>query len=630
MRSSACVRPDTCKAVKPDLKIVFAGHVDHGKSTLVGRLLHETGNISPAKVEELAGAARRRGVPFEWSFVVDALQAERDQAVTIDATRAWFSWAGRRYAIIDAPGHREFLRNMVSGAAEADAAILVVDAVEGVGEQTRRHARVLSLLGIRETVVAVNKMDAVGWDASRFEQVREECRTLLGTCQLRARGFVPISAREADNLIAASDRMPWYRGAPLIELLADLEPAAAPADTPARMRVQDVYREGEIRIAVGRLDGGTIAAGDTIVVLPSGSRATVRSIERWNSPERKIAIAGESIGLTFREPVYIARGDVISREAQPPALGYGFRTVCFWLAETPPVIGEHLTLQMGPTSVRVAPEGFEGVLDSGSLEICSTEEIPRYAVIELRLRAGALLAADEYATLPGAARFVLLRGHDIAAGGFITEVLGSREAHVQPEAHLVAPEERSRRNGHRGAVIWLTGLSASGKSTLATALERRLFSAGAAVYTLDGDNLRVGLNNDLGFSGADRAENIRRVGEVAALFADAGMIVITAFISPMARDRALARRAAGDHFHEVYVRADLATCERRDPKGLYKKARAGEIAEFTGISAPYEPPIEAEFIIDTQDFALDRCVQDLFDYVAAAANLGAWIATRSI
>jgi bifunctional enzyme CysN/CysC len=418
--------------------------------------------------------------------------------------------------------------------------------------------------------------------------------------------------------------MPWYQGSPLVELLADLEPAAATADAPARMRVQDVYREGETRIAVGRLDGGTIAAGDAVVVLPSGSRTTVRSIERWNSPERKIAIAGESIGLTFREPVYIARGDVISREAQPPALGYGFRTVCFWLAETPPVIGEHLTLQMGPTSVRVAPEGFEGVLDSGSLEICSTEEIPRYAVIELRLRAGALLAADD------AARFVLLRGHDIAAGGFITEVLGSREAHVQPEAHLVAPEERARRNGHRGAVIWLTGLSASGKSTLATALERRLFSAGAAVYTLDGDNLRVGLNNDLGFSGEDRAENIRRVGEVAALFADAGMIVITAFISPMARDRALARRAAGNLFHEVYVRADLATCERRDPKGLYKKARAGEIAEFTGISAPYEPPTEAEFIIDTQEFALDRCVQDLFDYVAAAANLGEWIATRSI
>jgi bifunctional enzyme CysN/CysC len=597
------------------MRIAVTGHVDHGKSTLIARLLHETGALPEGKVAELEAASRARGVPFEWSFALDALQDERDQAVTIDTTRAWFSWGGRRYTIIDAPGHREFVRNMLSGAAEADAAVLVVDAGEGIGEQTRRHAQILELLGIRDVIVAVNKMDAVEWRAERFQTVRDECAALLLACHLRVHACVPVAARDGDNLVTRSPRMPWYREKTLMEAVADLQPAEPPVKTPLRLRIQDVYREDESRVAVGRVDSGSVSAGDTVVISPSGSQTTVASIVRWNAPQRDTAEAGESIGLTFTDPVYITRGDVLSHESDRPALDYGFRAACFWLADEPPEPGEQLILQMGPTKARVLVAGIEAVIDSGTLEQLSTEQIPRYAIVEMRLRSSSLLALDEASTLRSAARLVLLRGHDVVAAGVVSHVLGLKSSAVAPAAHLITREERARRTGHRGAVVWLTGLSASGKSTLAMALERKLFNAGAAVYVLDGDNLRVGLNRDLGFSAGDRSENIRRIGEVAALFADAGHITIAAFISPMERDRELARRAAGSGFHEIYVRTDLATCEKRDPKGLYKRARAGEIAEFTGISAPYEAPSKPELILDTGDRDLESCVNELYAYV---------------
>lgn len=597
------------------MRIVVTGHVDHGKSTLIARLLYELGAFPDGKVAELEAASRSRGVPFEWSFALDSLQDERDQAVTIDTTRVWLRWGGRSYTIIDAPGHREFVRNMLSGAADADAAVLVVDANDGVGEQTRRHARILELLGIHDVVVALNKMDAAGWQAARFAAVRDECASLLDACSLHVHACVPVCARDGDNLVNRSSHTPWYDGQTLIEALAELPPPRSLAEYPLRMRVQDVYRDGDRRIAVGRVDSGSIAAGEAIVVSPSGAHATVRSIERWNSPARRSAHAGESIGLTFEEPVYVARGDLLSHPASAPALDYGFQATCFWLGEEPPDIGEQLVLQMGPAKGRVLLAGIEAVVDSGTLQPLSAESIPRYALVDVRLRSATLLAVDEAARVPSAARLVLVRGREVVAGGVVTRALSAKTPRSQPAAHLVSQEERAWRHGHKGAVVWLTGLPASGKSTLAMALERKLFNAGAAVYVLDGDNLRAGLNSDLGFSAGDRAENIRRIGEIAALFADAGQIAVAAFISPMARDRDVARRAAGTDFHEVFVRADLATCEKRDPKGLYKRARAGEIAQFTGISAPYEAPVNPELVIDTANRDLASCVDELFRYV---------------
>lgn len=604
------------------LKIVIGGHVDHGKSTLIGRLLHDTGSLPPGKAEELEALSRKRGMPLEWSFVLDALQTERDQAITIDTTRVWFKWNDRRYAIIDAPGHREFVRNMLSGASEADAAVLVVDVVEGVSEQTKRHAQLLQMLGIRQLTAVLNKMDAADYDAARFDEVARETKSMLAALDLHAHSLIPISARNGENLLNRSDAMPWYDGPTLLEALAEFNPVNAIVDAPLRLRVQDVYRNDGTRIAVGRIESGSIAVGDTVLLSPMNSAATVRSIERWNAPGRSIATAGESIGVTFNEPVFVNRGDVVSHVHQPPLLDYAFRATCFWLDETPPQTGEQVTVQFGATTARAVIAAIEGVVDSSSLQSLAVDAIPRYAIVQLRLRSSALVPLDEHASMPASSRLVVLRGRDAVAGGIVSGVMtGNVPENIYHSDHLVSRDERERRNGHRGAVIWLTGLSGAGKSTLAMALERALFAQGASVYVLDGDNVRAGLNSDLGFSAADRAENIRRIGEVAALFAEAGTIVITAFISPMKRDREIARKAGGDRFHEVYVSADVETCEARDTKGLYKRARAGEISEFTGISAPYEPPDDAELTLDTAAATVDACVDELVAYVAQASGL---------
>lgn len=613
------------------LKIVIAGHVDHGKSTLIGRLLHDTGSLPPGKAQELEAMSRKRGMPLEWSFVLDALQTERDQAITIDTTRVWFSWRDRRYAIIDAPGHREFVRNMLSGASEADAAVLVVDVLEGVSEQTKRHAQLLQLLGIRQLAVVLNKMDGIEYAQARFDEVARECKGMLAALDLHPKVMIPISARNGENLVSRSEAMPWYPGATLCDALETFAPEGAIVDAPLRLRVQDVYRFDGTRVAVGRVESGSIAVGDSVILSPMGSHATVRSIERWNASQRDLATAGESVGITFHEPVFCNRGDVLSHVQQPPAGDYAFHATCFWLDEQPPEVGEQLTAEFGPTTARVVVSAIESAMDSASLERLGTDRIPRYAVVQLRLRSSSLMPLDEHAAMPAAARLVLLRGRDAVAGGVVASVSAAGAAtNIHRANHLVTQDERARRNGHEGAVVWLTGLSGAGKSTLAMALERRLFAKGAAVYVLDGDNVRAGLNSDLGFSAGDRAENIRRIGEVAALFADAGTIVITAFISPMIRDRELARKAAGDRFHEVYVAADLATCEARDTKGLYKRARAGEIADFTGVSAPYEPPVDPELALDTADLSIDRCVDELLAYVESKTGLRDAVRTQRL
>ncbi len=568
-------------------------------------------------MEELTAISSKRGMPLEWSFVLDALQTERDQAITIDTTRVWFTHNDRRYAIIDAPGHREFVRNMLSGASEADAAVLVVDAAEGVSEQTRRHAQLISLLGIRQLVVVLNKIDAVSYDRERFDAVVLDCEAMLSALDLHPRGLIPISARQGENLVGSrSESMPWYEGPTLMGLLDAFVPQNAILDAPLRLRVQDVYRQDGVRVAVGRVEAGSVAVGDTILLSPMNSRATVRSIERWNAPARALAGAGESVGITFVEPVFVNRGDVVSHVHQPPVCDYGFHALCFWLDEEPPSLGEQVTVQFGPTTARAVISGIDKVVDSSTLQPLTSGHIPRYALAQLRLKSSALVPLDDRSSMPSSARRVLLRGSTVVAGGIVGGVAaGAIPENLYRSDHLVSHEERERRSGHRGAVIWLTGLSGAGKSTLAMALERALFARGALVYVLDGDNVRAGLNSDLGFSAADRAENIRRVGEVAALFADSGFIVITAFISPMIRDREIARKAAGDRFQEIYVRADLETCERRDVKGLYRRARAGEIAEFTGISAPYEPPVAPELIVDTSVRGTDFCLDQLLSFV---------------
>ncbi|MDW8342127.1 MAG: adenylyl-sulfate kinase [Geminicoccaceae bacterium] len=610
-------------AARP-LPIVILGHVDHGKSTFVGRLLFETGSLPEGKLEAIRASSARRGMPFEWAFVLDAMQSERDQGVTIDTTQIRFRTALRPYVVIDAPGHKEFLKNMVTGAARAEAALLVVDAQEGVQEQSRRHGYLLHLLGVREIAVLVNKMDLVGYSAERFGAVAEDLRAYLADLGLEPRAIVPVSAREGDNLLRHSPRMPWYQGPPVVAVLDSFPYAALPVDRPLRMPVQDVYKFDQRRIVAGRIESGRLRVGDLVLFSPSNKTARIKTIEAWHVPEPPSeAVAGQSIGVTLDQPIFVERGEIMSHENDPPLLTNVFKARVFWLGERPLTIGSTYKLKLSTSEATVTVEAIEKAIDTAELKPLPPERIERNGAGEIVLRSKRLLALDEFRANPRTGRFVLVEDYVPVGGGIVSmegypdqrQLVTVRASNISAVGHAVSRAARAARNGHRGGVLWFTGLSGAGKSTLALALERELFAKGYQVYVLDGDNIRGGLCRDLGFSPEDRAENIRRVGEVAALFADAGFIAISSFISPYRSDRQRAREAAGENFHEIYIKADLAVCEKRDPKGLYKRARKGEIKDFTGISAPYEAPENPELVVPTDELGLEDCLALLLRYV---------------
>jgi len=611
-------------------RIVIVGHVDHGKSTLIGRLLYDTDSLPPGKVEELEAVSARRGMAIEWSFVLDAFQAERDQAVTIDTTQIWFKTALRDYVIIDAPGHREFLKNMVSGAASADAAIVVVDAAEGVREQSRRHAYLLHLLGIRQVAVVVNKMDLVGFDQARFDEVSKEITDYLASIGAEPMFIVPISARDGDNMAKRSHRTPWYDGPTVLSALDGFHGHPGVGAQPLRLPVQDVYKFDARRILAGRIESGSLAVGDTLLFSPSNKTARVRSLEAWPDDRRpETAGPGESVGITLDEQLFVERGEIASHVDNPPKLSTVFHARLFWLGHKPLSVGSRYKLKLLTQESEVTVQSIERIVDTQTLEHAAGDTVERNAVAEVTLRSRRVLGLDDYGDLPKTGRFVLIEDYDTVGGGVLSmeglpdqrQAIAVKSTNVISVEHRLTAESRATRNGHHGGVLWFTGLSGAGKSTLAMEVEQRLFAKGYQVYVLDGDNVRRGLNANLGFSPEDRTENIRRVGEAAALFADSGIICITAFISPYRVDRDRARASAPGRFHEIYIKADVETCEQRDPKGLYKKARAGEIAQFTGVSAPYEPPEAADLVVDTGTEAVSDSVERIIRYVEKAFTL---------
>jgi len=605
------------------LKIVIVGHVDHGKSTLVGRLLHETDSLPEGKVESLRQVCDKRGMPFEWAFVMDALQAERDQGITIDTAQIPFKTPKRPYVIIDAPGHKEFLKNMVTGAASADAAVLVIDALDGVQEQSRRHGYLLHLLGLRQLAVVVNKMDAVDYSEARFYEVSAEIRAYLAEIGVTPTEIIPIAARHGDNIAARAATMPWFKGPTVLEALDGFAPAAEATELPLRFPVQDVYKLDHRRIIAGRIESGRLKVGDRLLFSPSGKTARIGSIESWNAATPVVAEAGQSIGVTLDEQIFIERGQIASLYENAPIGTDVFRARIFWLGRAPLSAGRRYKLKLATAEHIVTVEKVERVIDVTDLASVSNEFVERNAVAEVIFRAAGRVALDTFIDNPRTGRFVLVDNYDIVGGGVIS-MDGFAETRCIPSAvasdltsveHKVTPEARSAVNRHKGGIVWLTGLSGSGKSTIAMEVERRLFNRGFQVFTLDGDNVRQGLNSDLGFSPEDRAENIRRVGEVANLFVQAGMVVLTSFISPYRVDRERARAINPGAFHEVWVKADVEECKRRDPKGLYAKAIQGGIPEFTGISSPYEEPVHPELVLDTHALSVDEAVEKLIRYI---------------
>ncbi|MEO7300265.1 MAG: adenylyl-sulfate kinase [Verrucomicrobiota bacterium] len=610
------------------LKIVIVGHVDHGKSTFVGRLFNDTGSLPDGKLEQLQKIAERRGVPFEWANLMDGLQAERDQNITIDTAQIWFSTKKRQYVIIDAPGHKEFLKNMITGAANAEAALLLIDASEGVQEQSRRHGYLLNLLGIRQVAVLVNKMDLVGFSQERFDAIEKEYRVFLQSLGLVPKIFIPIAAKHGDNIASLSKNMPWWKTATVVDTLDQFNVTDLPHHQPLRFPIQDVYRFDERRILAGRVEAGAIKVGDKLIFAPTNKTSTVKTIERWSAPKSDSASAGESIGITLTEQIFVERGSVAALETAPPYELSRFKARLFWLGREPFRKGRSYKLKLATQEVECEIDDISKIIDASTLETVQREgkelRVGRHEVAELTLKTKRPVAFDAHSEIVATGRFVIVDGFEVSGGGIVAEDNYPRRTadslHKSDNIYWshgeVTEKQRALRNGHGGCVIWLTGLSGSGKSTISTELERELFNLGKHVYVLDGDNVRHGLCSDLGFSPEDRKENIRRVGEVAKLMANAGIIVITAFISPYRSDRDLVRKISPPgQFVEVFVNAPLNVCEQRDPKGLYVKARANEIKEFTGISAPYEAPERPELALHTDKLTVAESVARVIEYL---------------
>ena len=605
------------------MRIVIVGHVDHGKSTLVGRLFHDTGSLPDGKLDQIKAMCERRGMPFEWAFLMDAFQSERDQGITIDTAQIWFKTPRRDYTIIDAPGHREFIKNMITGASSAEAAIMLIDASQGVQQQSRTHAFLLNLLGIRQIIVVVNKMDLAGCAEATFAAIKAEYTRYLGDIGIVPNYVIPAIARDGDNLVHRSERMDWYRDATLIAALDSFRSQSDLAALSLRLPIQDVYKFDDRRILAGRIASGRLKVGDRLLFSPSNKVARVKSIEAWNATQPDEAGPGESIGITTEEQIFVERGELASHETHPPIETNVFRGRLFWLGRKPLAQGDSYRLRMQTRDVPVIVEAIEAIYDPDALAERPADKVERNEIADVVLRSYAMLALDEADQNPRTGRFVLGDGVNIVAGGTIgmrgyadqRKPVIAKSTNITAVAHRVSNPQRIARNGHKGGVLWFTGLSGAGKSTIAMAVEQELFRRGYQTYVLDGDNVRRGLNSNLDFSPADRAENIRRVGEVAALFADSGQVVVTAFISPYRADRHRARVAAGNGFHEIYIKASLETCEKRDPKGLYRRARTGEIAEFTGITAPYETPESPELTIDTDRLTVDESVATVLAYV---------------
>jgi bifunctional enzyme CysN/CysC len=605
------------------LSVVLAGHVDHGKSTLIGRLLHDRNALPTGKVESIQADCRRRGAPFEWSFVTDALQAERGQGVTIDASHIWLRGPKRDIVLIDAPGHHEFIRNMITGAAAGDAALLIIDAREGIAEQSRRHAYILCLLGIRQVAIAINKMDLVGFSEEHFNGIGAKFSGYLAKIGLSTSIFIPTAAPDGDNVVSRSNRMPWYTGPTVNEALEGFMAQPGAEGQSLRFRVQDIYKFDERRIIAGRIDSGRLAVGESIVISPSNQEAHVVSFESWGGAPPREGVAGQSVGITIDRPLFVERGELISHARDLPIETNTFTGRLFWLSERPLEAGRQLTLRLGTAETQATIDAILRIVDHESGLPKEASTVQRHEFAEVVLRTRAQQALDSFEKDPRVGRFMLLDNYEVVGGGTINPdgyvdqrpSLNTSAQNIFVAQHRVTAEARTERNNCTGSVFWLTGLSGAGKSTIAMGAEHALFRLGYPVYVLDGDNLRRGLNTDLGFNPEDRAENIRRAGEVAALFADAGLIVITAFISPYRAERNKVRRMVSkDRFHEIHVKASVSACEARDPKGLYVKARAGTIREFTGVSAPYEVPEWPDMVLDTEAMSADEAIATFVAY----------------
>ena len=608
------------------LRFITCGSVDDGKSTLIGRLLYDSRQIFDDQLASLEADSKRigtQGDKIDFALLVDGLAAEREQGITIDVAYRFFSSAKRKFIVADTPGHEQYTRNMVTGASTAELAVLLVDARKGVLTQTRRHSFLAHLVGIRRFVLAINKMDLVDYDQGVFEAICADYRLFADSIGIENWIAMPVSGLKGDNIMAGSDATPWYSGPSLIEHLDSVPVGAAEeAAKPLRMPVQWVNRPDQnFRGFAGQIASGSLGPGAEVRILPSGRRTRVERIVTMNG-DLDEAVAGQSVTVTLADEVDCSRGDVIAAAADPPEAADQFEATIVWMAEDEMIPGRGYWLKLGTQLVSATVQHPKYEINVNSLEHLAAQTLALNAIGVAEIATDREIVFESYA-VPGASPnrtlggFILidkLTNATVAAGMIHFALRRSLNIHRQ---HLdVSRDTHARIKGQKPAVLWFTGLSGAGKSTIANLVEKKLVGRGKHTFLLDGDNVRHGLNRDLGFTEADRIENIRRVGEVAHLMADAGLIVLTAFISPFRAERDMVRKMlAEDEFIEIFVDTPLAEAERRDEKGLYAKARAGELANFTGIDSPYEPPEHPEIHVDTlalsAEQAADKIVEEL-------------------
>lgn len=608
------------------LRVITCGSVDDGKSTLIGRLLYESKMVFSDHLEALDRDSFRYGTQgneLDLALLVDGLSAEREQGITIDVAYRFFNTDLRKFIVADTPGHEQYTRNMVTGASTADAAIVMVDARKGLLTQSRRHSFIVRLLGVRHVLVAVNKLDLVDYSQDVFEEIRNDYTEFAQSIGLSDVQFVPISALRGDNVVSQSERTPWYTGPPLLSCLEEIEAATPAVDEPFRFNVQGACRpDSEFRGVYGQVTRGRVKTDSQVAILPSGTTASVARIVTMDG-DLEEAVQGDSVTLTLNADVDVSFGDMIVAANNPPQTTERLEASVVWMAEVPLERDRRYVLKLGSKAVQCRIDRIISKVDVNTLEREAADTLTMNDIGICVLATEEPISCDTYEACRATGGFILIdrmTNDTVAAGMISAHAAGGSNLHWQTTS--VTRADRENLKSQKGTVIWFTGISGAGKSTISSELERALADRGNHTYMLDGDNVRQGLCSDLGFTRSERDENVRRLGEVSALMADAGLLVMTCAISPSRDQRERVRKLVGDeNFVEVYVKTSIMTAEQRDPKGLYAKARAGAITDFTGLDAPYEEPLSPDLTIDTEQISPTEAATRVHDLLVMKGRI---------
>ena len=598
------------------LRFITCGSVDDGKSTLIGKILFESQTLFDNQIKELKNDSVKHGTQgagIDYALLVDGLSAEREQGITIDVAYRFFSTNKRKFIVADTPGHEQYTRNMVTGASTADVAVILIDARKGVLEQTKRHSFLTSLVGIKKVVIAVNKMDLINYDQDIFEAIINKYKDFAKKLNFDSIYHIPVSALNGDNILNPTKNLSWFKGPTLISLLETIN--VDNTDNEFIMSVQNVIRPHlDYRAFCGRVSSGAIKKGEKVRSLPSGKIAKVESINIGNRSVNK-ALANQSISITLNSEIDISRGDVICKDNAPIEVSNIFDVNLAWLSETEAFKGRSYIAKIGTQKTSCQITNIKYKFDINSLAQVPTKKLQLNDISNVTITLNKQIPYTNFNQNQSVGKLILIDpiSNQTVGAAMINHSM-RRAFNIHKHDLEITRDHRENLNGNKAKVLWFTGISGSGKSTIANELEKELYSIGVRTYILDGDNIRHGLNNDLGFSNADRVENIRRVAEVSKLMLDAGVFVISSFISPFASDRKMARELiSNEDFVEIFIDTPLEVAESRDPKGLYKKARSGKIPNFTGVSSPYEKPTSPEIIIKTKESSVSECVQNILD-----------------